>query len=152
MECVARIADTLSSMGIPVNPLKVDKKQYLNFLAEAEYRGKYPDYYIDNFYEKTVEHFLCYNFLDLKPGDRFVDIASEHSPIKDIFCALIDCTGYSQDIMYEPGIHGSKIGGNAANLPFSDSSFKAAIATCSIEHFKNELRYSLYEGNGTNTG
>jgi len=41
--------------------------------------------------------------------------------------------------MYEPGIHGSKIGGNAANLPFSDSSFKAAIATCSIEHFKNDL-------------
>lgn len=137
-ECVARIVDTLSSMGIPVTPLKIDKRQYLDFLAEAGYREKYPDYYKDNFYEKTLEHFLCYSFLALEKGDKFIDIASEHSPVKDIFSSLTGCIGYSQDIMYKPGIHGSKIGGNASELPVSDSSFNAAIATCSIEHFESD--------------
>jgi len=137
-ECVAWIVDTLSSIGIPVRHLKVDIKGYLEFIKEAGYKDKYPDYYKDNFYEKTVEHFLCYSFLDLKPGDKFVDIASEHSPVKDIFSALTGCIGYSQDIMYEPGIHGDKIGSNASNIPVPDHSFNAAIATCSLEHFEND--------------
>ncbi len=40
--------------------------------------------------------------------------------------------------MYEPGIHGKKIGSDASNIPVPDSFFNAAVATCSIEHFEND--------------
>jgi SAM-dependent methyltransferase len=137
-ECVAEIVDVLSSIGISVRHFKVDKKEYFEFISKAGYKNKYPDYYKDNFYEKTVEHFLCYSFLDLRHDDKFIDIASEHSPVKDIFSSLTGCVAYSQDIMYKPGIHGDKIGSNASDLPVLDQSFNAAVATCSIEHFENK--------------
>jgi hypothetical protein len=45
---------------------------------------KYSDYYTDNFYEKSLEHYLCYRLLELQKNDNFVDISSEHSPVGEI--------------------------------------------------------------------
>lgn len=93
---------------------------------------------MDNFYEKTLEHFVSFKFLNLKEGQNFIDIASENSPASEIFSKLTKCNAYSQDIMYEKGIHCNRIGGNASELPVADVSFHAAIATCSIEHFEGD--------------
>ena len=45
---------------------------------------KYSDYYTDNCYEKSLEHYLCYRLLELQKNDNFVDISSEHSPVGEI--------------------------------------------------------------------
>ncbi|ADN36161.1 Methyltransferase type 11 [Methanolacinia petrolearia DSM 11571] len=137
-DCVNWIINTLVSRGISVKRIRVDRKGYLKYIIKAEYKTKYPEYYINNFFEKTFEHYLCYHFLDLKQNEKFIDIASEHSPVVDIFSNLTGCIGYSQDIMYNPGIHDNKIGSNASEIPVPDEFFNGAIATCSIEHFEND--------------
>ena len=136
--CVKWISNNLFSMAIQTRGIKIEINDYKQFVLKARYREKYPDYYSDNFIEKTLEHFLCFSLLELKPGEKFIDIASEHSPVVEIFSNLTGSIGYSQDIMYDNGIHGYKIGGNAAEIPVPDSYFNAAIATCSIEHFEND--------------
>ena len=138
MECVTEIVKVLSTIGIPVRHIKVNKKEFFDYILGSGYIYKCPDYYKNNFYEKTIEHFLCYSFLDLNRGDKFIDIASENSPVKDIFHSLTGCITYSQDIMYKSGIHGDMIGSNASDIPVPDHSFNAAIATCSIEHFEKD--------------
>lgn len=79
-----------------------------------------------------------FSFLELKSGEILINIASEHSTVEEIISNLTGCIGYSQDIIYNNGIHGYKIGGNDTEIPVPDSDFNAAIATCSIEHFEND--------------
>ncbi len=116
---------------------RVEKNAYENYLQQINYKKKYPRYYNFNFIEKTLEHYIAFTLLNLQEGEKFVDIAAEHSPHSKEFSRLARCTGYSQDIMFKPGIHGEKIGSDAAALPVPDGFFQAALAACSIEHFEN---------------
>ncbi|MCK5057142.1 MAG: methyltransferase domain-containing protein [Candidatus Aminicenantes bacterium] len=117
---------------------KVGKNEYEHFLSEINYKKKYPRYYSFNFPEKTLEHFVAFKLLNLKKGDKFIDIAAEQSPHSREFSRLTGCIGYRQDIMFRPGIHGRKIGGNAAEIPVADNFFQGALAACSIEHFEKD--------------
>ena len=137
-DCIKAVFDQLVELKIPVSKIEVDKVEYDEYVHKAGYKSQYPAYYSDNFPEKSLEHFLCYKFLELKPGQVFVDLASEHSPVPEIFNRLTGCNSYSQDIMYPVGIAGKQIGGDAADMPVKDEFFDAAIATCSIEHFENQ--------------
>lgn len=134
---VKSVCNELKKIGIPVESFRVDKNAFLEYMNKGQYKVKYPEYYKDNSYEKTLEHFLCFKMINLKKGDRFVDIASEYSPAGEIFQNLSNCSSYSQDIMYKPGIHENKIGSNASNIPVPDNFFNAAVAICSMEHFEN---------------
>lgn len=128
----------LKEKQITVLPYKVDKNEYERFLSSINYKKKYPRYYGFNFAEKTLEHFVAFKLLNLKKGDKFIDIAAEHSPHSREFSRLTGCTGFRQDIMFRPGIHGRKIGGNAAEIPVADNFFQAALTACSIEHFEKD--------------
>jgi SAM-dependent methyltransferase len=75
----------------------------------------------------------------------FVDLASEHSPVPDIYKALTGCTSYRQDIMYPAGIQGDRIGGDAAAMPVPDGFFTKAALTCSLEHFEQDADIRLFE-------
>ncbi|OBZ34279.1 class I SAM-dependent methyltransferase [Methanohalophilus sp. DAL1] len=136
--CISDILNDLKVLGIPISKYEINPAEYLQYLNKAEYKIRYPEYYIDNFYEKTLKHFLCYSLIDLQAHDNFIDIASEHSPVAEIFNKLFDCNSYSQDIMYKSGIHANRIGSDASNIPVPDNFFNGAIATCSIEHFEND--------------
>ena len=125
-------------IGIEVKKIECDVADYHVYLDKAGYKRKYPDYYSENFYEKTLEHYLVYTLAELGKGDSFIDIGSEHSPLSEIFGALTGCHGYSQDIMYPEGVHRNKIGCDAANIPFEDGFFKAAAVTCTLEHFEKD--------------
>ncbi|WP_342679597.1 hypothetical protein [Methanofollis sp. UBA420] len=137
-KCTSAVCEGLKDLGIPVDTLYISRLQYLLYIFRAEYKRRYPNYYFDNFYEKSLEHFLSYKLMDLKKGDNFIDIASEHSPIPEIFHRLTGCTSYSQDIMYDSGVHEYRIGCDAADIPVQNGFFKGAIATCSIEHFETD--------------
>jgi len=136
--CLQEINKNLKKLGISLQTLEVRKENYREFFARAEYQERYPDYYRDNVFEKTFEHYLCYSLLNPGKEDIFVDIASEHSPLCEIFCRLTGCKSYSQDIMYMPGIHDRQIGCDASDIPVPDNFFTSAAATCSIEHFEND--------------
>ena len=136
-DCISYLCSEIKKMGISLKEYNINREDYNQYVKNAQYKVKYSDYYTDNFYEKSLEHYLCYSLLELKKNDNFVDIASEHSPVGEIFSRLTGCDIYSQDIMFEKGIHDNRIGGDASKIPVPDNFFKAAIATCSIEHFEN---------------
>jgi predicted SAM-dependent methyltransferase len=126
----------LREKGLATGRIEVDKEEYAAYLEKAGYKEKYPNYYSSNFQEKSLEHFIAFTLLDLKEIDVFIDIAAEHSPHAEIFSRLTGCKSYMQDIMFEEGIHGNKIGGDASKLPLDDHSCTGVLAAYSIEHFE----------------
>ena len=83
-----------------VVPLTIDIDEFCAYLEKINYKKKYPNYYSFNFYEKTLEHFVAFKLLGLKEGDRFIDIAAEHSPHSEEYSRLTGCIGW---IAPDPG-------------------------------------------------
>jgi SAM-dependent methyltransferase len=137
-DCISTLFDDIKKNHIHLKEFYIDYEDYLQYVNRAEYRIKYSDYDSNNFFEKSLEHYLCHFFLNLGKKDILIDIASEQSPVSEIFSRLSGCKSYSQDIMFKRGIHENKIGCDASEIPVPNNFFTAAIATCSIEHFEND--------------
>jgi SAM-dependent methyltransferase len=140
---VEAVAAGLRALDAPLEEYRLDPERFARFEEKAQYAERYPDYYGVRMVEKHVEHFLALELLRLGPGDVFVDIASEDSPAPDIFARLTGATTYWQDIQYEPGLHGRRIGGDACAMPLPDGFATAAALTCSIEHFERDADMRL---------
>lgn len=141
----------LKAEGFAVEPLAVDPAAWRDYLARARYE-RFPDYYDSgrhpNFNEKALEHFVALQLLDLKPGEVYLDIASDGSPTPEIYADLSGAEAWRQDLSYEPGVHGRTIGGDAGALPLPDG-FAAAMAMhCSFEHFESgaDIRFIAEAG------
>jgi hypothetical protein len=109
---------------------------YRDYFNEVQYPVRYPDYYRGNLAEKSFEHFIALQLLSPRPSDVFIDIASEGSPLPEIVASLHGSVTYAQDIMYQPGILGNRIGGDACSMPVPDGFATCATLTCSLEHFE----------------
>ncbi|MHB8156627.1 MAG: class I SAM-dependent methyltransferase [Desulfocucumaceae bacterium] len=145
-EAVKReIAASFKKDGHSMAEYLIDAEEYKKFLLAAGYGQRYPHYYTDNFYEKTLEHYLTVKNLQLKEGDIFIDIASEHSPLPDICQRVYGANSFRQDIMYLPGISGDRIGGDACSLPVPGSFADKVALTCSFEHFEGDSDSRLLE-------
>lgn len=131
----------LRAEGFAVEPIDVDPVAYRNYLMRARYE-RFHNYYNagthPNFNEKALEHYLALEFLNLKPGDVYLDIASDSSPVPEIYGDLTGAETWRQDLSYEPGVHGRKIGGDAAALPLPDGFASAMAMHCSFEHFEGD--------------
>lgn len=141
---VQRILELGAQAGLPFTATPIDVPAYRQYVERAGYRGKYSDYYAGNQVEKSLEHFVGLTLLGVAKDDVFVDLASEHSPVPDIYRALTGCASYRQDIMYPAGIHGDRIGGDAAAMPVPDGFFTKATLTCSLEHFEQDADRGLF--------
>ena len=130
--------------GINFIDYEINLDEYNNYFNNAEYKIRYPDYYLGNQIEKSLEHYLALSLLNLSKEDVFIDLASEHSPIPEIYARLTGATTYSQDIMYPPGINGNRIGGDACSMLVTDGFASKATLTCSIEHFEGNADTSLF--------
>jgi SAM-dependent methyltransferase len=139
---VQNILDQAQELKITDSP--IDVQAYESYVDNAEYAKHYPAYYTDNFFEKSLEHYLAYTLLDIQPTDVFIDLASEHSPVPEIFFRLTNACTYGQDIMYPAGIHGNRIGGDACNMPVPDGFAHKAALTCSLEHFEEDADTGLF--------
>lgn len=143
-EVVAAIVKIAEPEGIYFKPYEVDIAGYKEYFNRAEYLTKYSDYYPGNQVEKSLEHYLGLCLLNLNEKDIFVDLASENSPIPEIYHRLTEATAFSQDIMYPPGINGNQIGGDACSMPVADGFASKAALTCSIEHFEGDADTRLF--------
>lgn len=135
----------LRKSGISVRDFFVDVDDYNEYVANAGYRDAYRDYYCDNRPEKTLEHYLAFKALGLSAKDCFIDVASEHSPMAQIYGTLSGAECYTQDIQYQPGIVGNRIGGDACAMPVADGFATAAALTCSLEHFEADADIRLFD-------
>ena len=139
---VQSILDQAEELEITDYP--IDAAACERYVNDAQYAGRYPAYYTDNFFEKSLEHFVAYSLLDLQETDVFIDLASEHSPVPEIFSRLTNARTYGQDIMYPAGIHGNRIGGDACHMPVPDGFAQKAALTCSLEHFEQDADTRLF--------
>jgi SAM-dependent methyltransferase len=137
-DVIERILGDLSAQGINVQELTIDPAEYRAYFDAAGYAVRYPEYYSFNLPEKSLEHFLAAKLLGLGPGDVYVDIASEHSPVPEIYARLFGCTSYRQDLAYPEGLQGDTIGGDAAAMPVPDGFATKMALHCSFEHFEGD--------------
>ena len=143
-DSLARILFLAEQCGWVVKPLEVDINDYNEYYQRAEYKSRYPYYYPDHLYDKSLQHFLSLNLLGLREQDVFVDLASDSSPLPEIVDRIYGCKNYSQDIMYPEGIQGNQIGGDACVMPVNDGFFTKAALTCSLEHFEGKADSQLF--------
>lgn len=137
-----QLIEAFKAQGIEVSPYRIDIEAYRNYLKKANYPE---DYYggglnpEDNFTEKTLEHFVSLQFLQLLEDSIFIDIAACTSPFHSIVKSLLGVENtYQQDLIYPKGIHGTKIGGWAHQLYLPDESVEGITLHCSLEHFEGE--------------
>jgi len=135
---VDRIAERLRALGIEVRDFSVDVADYERYFSDAAYLDTCPDYYSFNRKEKSLEHYLATVFLKLNSSDVYVDVACEHSPVADIYGRLFGLTAYRQDLSFEPGLIGDRIGGSAADMPVVDEFATKMALHCSFEHFEGD--------------
>jgi len=135
---VETIVADLARRGFPVEEIAIDPAAYRAYFAAAGYAERYPDYYSFNLPEKSLEHFVAAKLLDLGSADVYIDIASEHSPVPEIYARLFGCVSYRQDLAYPEGLHGDRIGGDAAAMPVPDGFATKMALHCSFEHFEGD--------------
>ncbi len=137
-ESLAAILHGLEAHGFEVRDIRVDPAAYRAYFDAAGYTQRYPGYYSFNLPEKSLEHFVAAQLLGLSAQDVYIDIASEHSPVPEIYSRLFGCKSYRQDLAYRAGLHGDEIGGDAAAMPVPDGFATAMALHCSFEHFEGD--------------
>jgi len=142
---VSEIIGIAAKSEIDFKYYEIELDKYKTYFEQAEYLKKYPDYYRGNQVEKSLEHYLALQLLNLINEDIFIDIASENSPVPEIYSRLTGATTFSQDIMYPAGVNGNQIGGNACSMPIPDGFASKAALTCSLEHFEGKSDTELYQ-------
>lgn len=135
-----KLANDLEQAGIPVMPYHIDRKGYRGYLKKAVYPVSYYGGGKDakqNFTEKTLEHYVSLDLLELSTGSVFIDVAAATSLFYKIVKKLKGVkASYCQDLVFPKGIRGSYIGGPASEIPLDPGSVDAITLHCSLEHFE----------------
>jgi SAM-dependent methyltransferase len=129
-----------------LNEVSADLRQYPiapNAFASHVRSVRYPRAYAagpldegGNREDKLLEYFLSLQILDIQPRDVVIDVASEHSIFPEVVRDAHGATVFRQDLIYPPGIHGDRIGGNAGAMPVPDQFADALVLHNSFEHFE----------------
>lgn len=141
---VERIDCSLRGTAVPMSDIHVAPSDFHGYLEAAAYTVFYPDYFPHNLKEKALEHLLALRLLELDEDDVFLDLASGGSPLYEIVSRLTRANSFEQDIMYPDGLHGRRMGGDAAHLPVAAGFASKAVLTCSLEHFEGDGDIDLF--------
>jgi SAM-dependent methyltransferase len=126
--------------GIVPVPFLVDIDAYMTFIEKASYpKGEYGDY----FAEKSLEHFISFQFFNLNEHSLIVDVANAGSAFPKILHDLFDCKVISNDLAFSPGEVAlenwhTRIGCNACNLPLEDALVDLITLHCALEMFEGD--------------
>lgn len=131
---------------------EVDFNAYQEWLNRVDYPTHYPSYVREFpppvlFAKKSLQHFLSFELLrDQLENDNcvYMDVASSNSIVPDILARTYGLTTiYRQDLRYPAGVHGRRIGSDAAAIPLDDATIDAMALHCALEHFENESDIGL---------
>ena len=130
----------LAESKINVKRHNINIESYHKYIAAAKYPQSYYGGGTDpenNFIEKSLEHYVTTELVTLSHETVFMDVAACTSPFSDIVKNLFGVkTSYQQDLVYEKGIHGNKIGGYAHETGLPSNSIDVITLHCSLEHFE----------------
>jgi SAM-dependent methyltransferase len=110
-----------------------------SYIRQPEYAGEYRRYGGSDecsFLEKALEHFLSFKVANPQPGQTFMDVGSCVSVVPDILRRVYGCECYAQDLDLPPGVHGWRVGSNAANIPLEGRTLDGMTLHCTFEHFE----------------
>jgi SAM-dependent methyltransferase len=141
---VTRVLELARDAGLAFEPFVIDIPDYHRYVDAAGYASRYPHYYRGNQPEKSLEHWIALRLLNVQATDVFIDVASENSPVPEIYWRLSGACSFSQDIGYPSGIRGNRIGGDACAMPVPDAFANNAALTCSLEHFEQDSDVRLF--------
>lgn len=145
---------SLDAVRSELKTLKVSlEKYYINVPEYHDFMQNNSDLYSKSTYarqgistlsEKSLEHFLSFQFTD-KGDDPLivVDVASAWSPFPDIISRRFDCQVVCNDLSYREGLafvrgKGWHFGGYANDLPFADNSVDLMTLHCALEMFEGD--------------
>lgn len=134
----AGIAMECRQRGVPFEAFDIDRKDFGAF--SKQFRLPLFSLYARGCREKKIlEHYIAFRMLRLKPGERYMDIASENSPFPELARKHLRVEAYSQDLTYPLGFHGNRIGSSADRLPVGDNWLDGASLQCAFEHFQGDI-------------
>jgi len=125
----------LLDLKVPVEKIDLDVEDFISWLSDySEIHERYSRSN-DVFIEKCLEHYIAFKLSALEPGQIYVDIAAAGSNWSDCLRKR-GVNAYNLDLTYPEGIHGNKIGANAATTGLPDNSVDAMSLQCAFETFR----------------
>jgi SAM-dependent methyltransferase len=125
-------------LGISVAERSIDIDDFEQWMGRYTDVCRFYSGYGDAQIEKILEHYLTMSELHISERDVCVDIAASTSPFADAVAAHLKNTCYRQDLIYPEGIHGNRIGGDAAHMPVEDNFADVLTLHCAYECFQND--------------
>lgn len=137
-----RVETALQLAGARIESIDISKiiTSYQAFKALGEYESEYRIYNgpLEHcFLEKSLEHYLSFLLIDLRPEMIGVDIGSCKSVLPKIGRRVYGVNYFEQDLEYPAGVHGERIGSSADAIPLPDGSVDFMTLHCTFEHFEN---------------
>lgn len=133
------ILQALSRLPVEIRPYLLDPDKFQDHIQSFPYPPAYAAGPLNeggNRENKLLEYFVTLEILDIQPRDVVIDVASEHSIFPTLVRQRCGATVFRQDLIYPPGVHGDRIGGNAARMPVGDEFADALVLHNSFEHFE----------------
>ncbi|MBT3421693.1 MAG: class I SAM-dependent methyltransferase [Bacteroidetes bacterium] len=144
-----KILVDFQKIGVAIQNIVVSPLAYKDYISKTNYPNSYYGGGNDNsqnFIEKTLEHYVSFQFLNLKSDNVFIDIAACTSPFYQIVKKKYNLkNAYQQDLVFIKGLHGDKIGGYASEIPFEGQSVDAVTLHCSLEHFEGNSNVDFFK-------
>ncbi|NMC36110.1 methyltransferase domain-containing protein [Candidatus Beckwithbacteria bacterium] len=134
---IKNLVAELKSFDIPVQFSFIDLKDFKIWMKKFP---KLVDFYdvVGHFkIEKILEHYISMKYLNIKKSDLIIDVAASSSPFAKILHQK-KYNAYSQDLIYQTGIHNRMIGGSAGNLPLKNDSVDVMTLHCAFECFQGD--------------
>jgi SAM-dependent methyltransferase len=138
---VQDLVDSLERMPLQFNRVSFDP----HALRKHSESFHYPRFYAGGsvakggFREnKIVEYFVSLELTPIGPDDIVIDVASEYSVFPDLVRKLFDASVFRQDLIYPPGVHEDRIGGNATRMDVDPGFATRLMLHNSFEHFEGD--------------
>ena len=135
--CPLELKKQLKTLGIPVHETAVDPADFQQWRKSFPFMEDFYQKLGDVFIEKLLEHYLTFKYLDIKPGDRFIDVAAAGSPFADGL-AENGFDSYKLDIAYKEGVDGIRIGADGTDTQLSDCFADVLALHCAYETFMGD--------------
>jgi hypothetical protein len=125
--------------GLDFLPMKVDRGELLHHAKTFSYPRFYAGGSVD--YggareKKILEYFVALKLATVTSDDVVIDVASEYSIFPDLVRKQSGAIVFRQDLIYRSGVHGDRIGGNAAAMPVPREFASKLTLHNSFEHFE----------------
>ena len=135
----SKLLTRLSALPVEVKTISISADAFHSHVARCNYPKHYAAGPMDQggFRDKKLlEYFVSLELLDVQQGEVVLDVASEWSIFPDVLRKLTGAIVYQQDLIYPPGIHGYRIGGNAAHMPLPGGFADKLVLHNAFEHFE----------------